>query len=147
MYSGEEQDLEWLRKNWFAKLKDDKKEQLAEGLYSHYKVIVLAELNMSTTTSATMHSFAGLVAVLDSDAQSNGFPKVRIESNGTGHKAVRDASREELIHVILSNESSRRWSANSKERKEMDDLAAQEAANRLRETASGRDKFVDMPGE
>jgi hypothetical protein len=147
VFSEEEQDLEWLRKNWFAKLKDDKKEQLAEGLYSHYKVIVLAELNMPTTSSSVMKSFADLVGTLNSDATGKHLPPVRIESNGAGHKAVRDASREELINTILSNESSRRWSANNKERESLAKLAEEEAARRLRETASGRDQFTDMPGE
>lgn len=142
MYTEEEQNHVWLKENWLSTLGDDEVAKLIDDLYTHDKIVTLAELNMTTTTSSIMAKFAELAAVLNSDAQADHLPRVRIVSNGTGHKAVRDTSHGEKIDAVVSHESTRRWSANNAEQRSLDKLAEQQAEQRLKDTAADRKSVV-----
>jgi hypothetical protein len=114
-------DEEMMHDNILGRLKElpnDELAAMADKLSEYYTVITVAELNVRRVDSDVTHRFADLCASLNN---SQTLPRHTIKTGSAGLKIVRQATQEELLAALASNEYSRMWSENDQEKKALEE--------------------------
>jgi hypothetical protein len=114
---------EMVHENILARLKElpnDELAAMADKLTEYYTIITVVELNVKRVSPDVAHRFADLCASLNGTQPT--MPRHSVQTGSNSLKIVRQATKEELLSALASNEYSRMWAENDREKK-----AAEEA--------------------
>jgi hypothetical protein len=90
-----------------------------DALSEYYTVHVVATLNLNKMNADVAHKFAELCGSLNTTTSY----RHQIKTTTSGPQIVRESTFVEMFDMLCQNEYTRMWSANDKEKKELQALA------------------------